>query len=351
MRAHPCPKCDFIYMGDDAPDGACPSCGSEWTSSLEASLAGAAPFSDAPPTRDASPLRRSRGSFYAGLLLGLGVALPAAGVLGSRLSGPDAPPQKRSVATERAALLPPIGGSTNEADALRKQLQQTRAALDAREAELERARSDARLAEQRYIKVLADLQGAQDELDRIAVEFELMQTAREQTFVRTWQVLGPFPNADPPPAGMPAGAPVDLAQEFAGLSGQVQWKALESDNDKLDLAAACGTRDRAQALAACWVHSQADRPVKLSIGSDDGVRVWVNQQAIHENRTQRSASPGQDAARAELNSGWNEILVQVDNMGAGEWALFVEFRNPVDDQPLKLRCTNQPPRTAGRRSR
>jgi hypothetical protein len=351
MRAYPCAKCEFIYMGDDAPDGACPACGSEWSPSLEASLVASAqsPAPEPEPQREGAPPRRSRGSFYAGLLLGLGLALPVAGLLGRSLFAPDISPTRPSATPERAGLLPNLTGSTSEIESLRKELQQTSAALEARNAELEQARTDARSAEQRHIKALADLQEAQDELDRLAIESELMQTAREQTFVHTWQVLGPFPNADPPPEGMPVGARVNLTQEYAGMSGQVKWKAFESDNDKLDFGAACGTRDRAQALSACWVHSAADRPIKLSIGSDDGVRVWVNQQSVHENKTQRGASPGQDAARTELKSGWNEILVQVDNIGAGDWALFLEFRSPDNDQPLKLPCTNLPPRKGGRR--
>lgn len=245
-------------------------------------------------------------------------------------------------------MLPTLPVAGDEQQTLQAELRRTQAALEARDAELRQARTDARAAEQRSIELLADLQEAQDELDRMAIESELTHTAREQTFVRTWQVLGPFPNADPPPDSMPIGSKVSLAQEYAGLSGPLRWKAFESDNDKLDFGAACGSRDRALALVACWVHSASDRPVKLSIGSDDGVRVWVNQQPVHENKTQRSASPGQDAARAELKSGWNEILVQVDNIGAGDWALFLEFRNPDDDQPLKLPCTNQPPRNRRR---
>jgi hypothetical protein len=285
----------------------------------------------------------------AGLLLGLIVALPLAGLCERSLFAPHDRPANTAASVDRAGLLPQLTGSADGSESLRKELQQTRAALDARSAELQQARTDARTAEQRYIDLLADLQAAQDELDRMAIESELMQTAREQTFVRTWQVLGPFPNADPPPEGMPVGARVDLTREYTGMDGEVNWRTFESDNDKLNFGDACGTRDRALALAACWVHSESDRPIKLSIGSDDGVRVWVNQQSVHENKTQRGASPGQDAAKAEFKVGWNEILVQVDNIGAGDWALFMEFRNPDNDQPHSLPCTNQPPTSRGRR--
>ena len=49
-----------------------------------------------------------------------------------------------------------------------------------------------------------------------------------------------------------------------------------------------------------------------------------------------------DKAEARLRAGWNEILVGVDNMGSGDWALFFEFRTP-DAEPLKLYSTQTPP--------
>ncbi|MCF6356712.1 MAG: hypothetical protein L3J54_02800, partial [Draconibacterium sp.] len=58
--------------------------------------------------------------------------------------------------------------------------------------------------------------------------------------------------------------------------------------------------------------------VTFEIGSDDGVKVWVNNKLIHQNNQERGHEKGQDKVEFELNTGWNTVLMKI-NQGTGGW--------------------------------
>lgn len=70
----------------------------------------------------------------------------------------------------------------------------------------------------------------------------------------------------------------------------------------------------------------------LHIGSDDGVKVWLNGQVVHSNNATRAMSPGQDKVKVRLRQGENTLLVKL-TQGGGEWALCVRICSP-DGRPL-----------------
>lgn len=351
MRAQPCHNCDFIYMGDEAPEEPCPSCGAEWGTPLATSLTTLDAPAKAPAVEPVRERRRFPRAFWLGVMLGAG-AVALWGLMAGRIRPParaaasmnaDQEPESPRPSDDPAAL-------TAELQALSDEVSKLQAAIAARDAQLLQSEKDRTSAEERYAATLANLQHVQSDLDQLRIEHEVLDDIPQQTFVRTWQVLGPLLNDDAS-GEAPSGEKVNLTRKYAGKSGEIRWRASASDSDKLDFTDVLESRDKAVALAACWVHSRGERNVKLSIGSDDGVRVWVNQQQVHEHRVQRGASPGQDAVETTLQSGWNEFLVEVDNIGSGEWCLFLEFRSPDDNQPLRLPCTNEPPSSRPRRSR
>ena len=59
------------------------------------------------------------------------------------------------------------------------------------------------------------------------------------------------------------------------------------------------------------------RDALLSLGSDDGIRVWLNGVIVHENETGRGYTPDADTAPVKLKAGINRILVKVDNYIGG----------------------------------
>ncbi len=64
-------------------------------------------------------------------------------------------------------------------------------------------------------------------------------------------------------------------------------------------------------------HIHADRagPLRLSFGSDDAIKVWLNGSQIIANRVTRAAAADQEFATVQLKDGDNDLLVKIVNGG------------------------------------
>jgi len=121
----------------------------------------------------------------------------------------------------------------------------------------------------------------------------------------------------------------------------VKWRPYHSPEDKIDLAASFNYREAGAAYAVSWVFSDQDQDVTLSVGSDDGIRLWVNGEKVDDVKGGRQAKPGSDIVKAHLKKGWNEVRAKVDNI-IGTWELYLEFFT-ADGGPLKIVSTATPP--------
>jgi hypothetical protein len=65
----------------------------------------------------------------------------------------------------------------------------------------------------------------------------------------------------------------------------------------------------------------------LEIGSDDGVKVWLNGRVVHANNAIRPCTPDQDKVKVKLKQGANTLLVKV-TQGGGEWTVCCRLRTP-----------------------
>ena len=65
----------------------------------------------------------------------------------------------------------------------------------------------------------------------------------------------------------------------------------------------------------------------MLVGSDDGVRVWINDALVHSNPAYRGAYPDQDRIKVSLRKGWNKVMIKV-LQGAGGWGYYVRFADP-----------------------
>jgi hypothetical protein len=76
-----------------------------------------------------------------------------------------------------------------------------------------------------------------------------------------------------------------------------------------------------------YVHSPDDRTTHILLGSDDGVRVWLNDTLVHSNPAYRGHYPDQDKIKMPLRKGWNKVLIKV-LQGAGGWGFSMRFADP-----------------------
>jgi hypothetical protein len=89
----------------------------------------------------------------------------------------------------------------------------------------------------------------------------------------------------------------------------------------------------ALAYASCWIYSEKQQKVKLKIGSDDGLKLWLNHQKIGENFVVRAAEVDNDTYLCTLKKGDNYLLVKVEQ-NVGAWSLVVRITD-MADRPLK----------------
>lgn len=78
------------------------------------------------------------------------------------------------------------------------------------------------------------------------------------------------------------------------------------------------------------------RTVRLLLGSNDGVRVWLNGREIHKNNVERTVAADQDAVEATLSAGSNVLVMKISNAGGGH-AFY--FRLEDRTMPEALRAT------------
>jgi len=126
-------------------------------------------------------------------------------------------------------------------------------------------------------------------------------------YVTSWLVSGPYTK----------GPPFDtaFAPEKPGRPG-AKWAPLSKGvgPQTINLQATFGGDNRA-VYAKTSVYSPADRAVRLEMGSDDGIKVWVNGKQVHAKNANRPIRPAEDKADARLKKGWNVLLVKISQNG------------------------------------
>ena len=100
----------------------------------------------------------------------------------------------------------------------------------------------------------------------------------------------------------------------------------------IDLLQAIGGSNRAVYLKT-GIYCPETKSVQLQMGSDDGIKVWINGKPVHANNVVRGMSIGEDKAGAKLEKGWNTFLVKICQ-GSGDWALSLRVCEP-EGSPLE----------------
>jgi len=102
-----------------------------------------------------------------------------------------------------------------------------------------------------------------------------------------------------------------------------QWERMGGSAGIIDLAKIIGG-DNAAAYLGTIFHSETAQKAVLEIGSDDGVKVWVNGEVVHSNNASRGVKPGEDKVAVDLVEGQNYLMLKVTN-GGGGWGACAKF--------------------------
>lgn len=178
----------------------------------------------------------------------------------------------------------------------------------------------------------ADMQAFMDSVQNGGPEL-----AKKLSFVSKWHVIGPFPwSTGEGFSANPIGAPeVDLAASYPAAHGDPRvWKAHEAGgaNAMVELTGLLGSVSNAAAYAYAEVEVPQAADVTVRAGSDDGIKIWINGDVVHEHNVDRGMAVDQDQAPARFTAGRNRILVQI-TQGGGGWNFCLRLTHP-DGRPL-----------------
>mgnify|MGYP001322587564 CR=1 FL=1 len=146
-------------------------------------------------------------------------------------------------------------------------------------------------------------------------------------FFKKWFVLGPIPvsveKTTPdqnkqkkvfeaePPFQIQELSPTKSSHQIGDK--EYQWQLVASEDEILDLNQIYGETEFAEAYAWAEIYLSEQKNVVLGIGSDDGVRVWLNGQLIHQNQSARPVSKDQDLVPVTFKKGKNLLLLKIQN--------------------------------------
>jgi len=132
-----------------------------------------------------------------------------------------------------------------------------------------------------------------------------------------WNVVGPFGGDKEnkvyePAFGPEEGSTIDFARTYKSDKQELRWRFSEALVDDKPVALAEG---RNVSYVGRYVYSPVAREVPVSLGSDDGFRLYVNGKEVAQRKIERGVAPDQDKAVIPLAPGRNALVMKIVNTG------------------------------------
>jgi hypothetical protein len=139
-----------------------------------------------------------------------------------------------------------------------------------------------------------------------------------------WVTVGPFQEA-----GKDGAAIYRTAFPPETDPGGVEWKLLTQGIGSwaINLESTYGGLDFVAAYLRTRVWSDSEQDVQLEMGSDDGIKAWLNGKLLYDRWGEGGASPRQKLVKARLVKGWNDLMLKVVDQQGG-WVGACRIRQP-----------------------
>jgi hypothetical protein len=149
-----------------------------------------------------------------------------------------------------------------------------------------------------------------------------------------WMLLGPFPNENN--TGFDSVyAPekeVNFIKQYDGKGGKIAWRKMDSYKDgNINSLAVFGKPElqtNVVAYVAREIVTTGTTEIPLSLGSDDGLAVFVNGERVLADNQQRACSPDQNRLTLRLKPGKNIVMLKV-TQGSGDWSFYYAAGQPT----------------------
>jgi alpha-galactosidase len=166
------------------------------------------------------------------------------------------------------------------------------------------------------------------------------QTDSEADFISAWHVIGPFRSPEKGKVSLDLPTPVEphfLERKDGSIDpkvtfesghdrdGLLSWRKVKAaKRGYVNLDRAVGSVEWACAYAYTEIESVHPRDTVLGVGSDDGIKIWLNGKVVCTREVQRAYGANEDTASVHLEAGVNRILVKIDNY-LGGWGFGISL--------------------------
>ena len=131
--------------------------------------------------------------------------------------------------------------------------------------------------------------------------------------------IGGEENADPKPG---------QTVEVEDLEIRRPWFRYKSETNEIPLNDIFSPNDLVVGYAFCHIQSSKDHKVMMAVGSNDGVKIWLNGEMVHRFHVPhgRWLEKDDDYVPVELQKGINRLLIKVDE-GSGDFGFVFRLLN------------------------
>ncbi len=175
------------------------------------------------------------------------------------------------------------------------------------------------------------------------IEYDIQKLV-DGEFIHDFMLIGPFPNPLPQKSNDETclGFAKDYLIDTGGESGvkpfidqkvdfnieSLKWMSYHSEYEKIDFKKIFSPNEEVVCYAAIWLNSEKEQEKLFGVGSNDGIRVWLNGEQILNVHQHRTISVDNEYIRLKLNKGKNLLLIKV-GQSFGGWGLVVR---PVSEE-------------------
>jgi HEAT repeat protein len=132
-----------------------------------------------------------------------------------------------------------------------------------------------------------------------------------------WQIAGPYMKANVEFWHL-CGLPFEPEEKPAEAPWRICPVKTKGKTHILMLNEILGQGDNRTAYVRTWIMADKATDARLEAGSDDGIKIWLNGEAIHENRQGGACEPGEHKKNVRLRKGANALMLKITN-DSGPW--------------------------------
>ena len=147
----------------------------------------------------------------------------------------------------------------------------------------------------------------------------------EGKYITDWWLIGPFDNTNRKGIEKvyPPEKEYNADKSYAGKDNQmVSWIEFDGKSDEyISLAKLFKPSDEGVVYARRIFNLENEAVLKIGLGTNDGVKMWVNGKLVHTNIVGRPALPNEDVVSVQFHKGENVVLLKVDQLGGG-WGFY-----------------------------